>query len=107
MAYITVSNATVTRTFWNGKGAAIEERYTRRDGEAGVQRYSAFFENEHGLSEGDEGRFNGQLGAKVDEWTDKDGNVRHSVNLTINSTSFTPSENGSADAFGSDEDAPF
>lgn len=101
MAIINIRNAEVTRTFFNGKGAGLKETFKLRDGGEGVKYYSAFFEEEHGLSEGDVGNFSGLLGTKVSEYTDKQGETRQGVDITLNSTRYEQGENQAA--AGSDE----
>lgn len=103
MAFINVKNAEVTRTFWNGQGAGLKETFKKKDGTEGAAYYSAFFDEEHGLSEGDRGNFSGLLGAKVSEY-EKDGETRHGVDITLNSTRFEAVDGGSA---SDDSDAPF
>ena len=61
MAFITVTGE-VTRTFWNGQGAGIKESWTTNDGDERAAYYSAFFDEPHGLEEGDAGKFSGRLG---------------------------------------------
>ena len=100
---IIVVQAEVTRTFYNGKGAGLKETFKLRDGSEGAKYYSAFFEEEHGLSEGDRGKFSGLLGTKVSEY-EKDGETRHGVDVTLNSTRFERDDSaGSAD----DDSEPF
>ena len=97
MAFINVTGE-VTRTFWNGQGAGIKESWTTNEGEERAAYYSAFFEEPHGLEEGDAGKFSGRLGVKPNTY-EKNGETKHGVDVTINATRFTP-----ADA---DDEAPF
>jgi single-stranded DNA-binding protein len=48
-------------------------------------RYTVWFKEDHGLSEGDTVSVSGFLGAKVSDWTDREGNERHTVELSVNS----------------------
>lgn len=102
MAIINIRNAEVTRTFYNGKGAGLKETFKLRDGSDGARYYSAFFDEEHGLSEGDRGNFSGLLGTKVSTY-EKDGETKYGVDVTLNSARFEAGDGGSA----SDDDAPF
>jgi len=81
MAFVTVKGE-VTRTFFNGKGAEVTEKW-QIDGKDFTKRWSAFFENEHGLAEGAQVQVNGIHGDKVDQW-EKEGEVRHTIKRTIN-----------------------
>ena len=83
MAFSTIQG-TVTRTFFNGKGAEVTEIFQKRDGTEGKTRWAAWFDAEHGLSEGDVVEVSGLHGDQVDEWTDKEGGKRHSVKRSIN-----------------------
>ena len=102
MAIINIRNAEVTRTFYNGKGAGLKETFKLRDGGDGARYYSAFFDEEHGLSEGDRGNFSGLLGTKVSSY-EKDGETKYGVDVTLNSARFEAGDGGSAP----DDDAPF
>lgn len=102
MAIINIRNAEVTRTFYNGKGAGLKETFKLRDGSEGARYYSAFFDEEHGLSEGDRGNFSGLLGTKVSTY-EKDGETKYGVDVTLNSARFEAGDGGST----SDDEAPF
>jgi len=81
MAFSNVTGK-VGRTFFEGKGAEIVESWTS-NGETYTKRWSAFFEQPHGLVEGADVTVSGIHGDKVDSW-DKDGETRHSVKRTLN-----------------------
>jgi len=83
MAYVTVKGS-VTRTFFEGRGAEVTEKFKRRDGSDGSTRWSIFFDEPHGLSEGDVVEVSGMHGDKVDEWQNRDGETVHSVKRTLN-----------------------
>jgi len=83
MAFTEVTG-TVTRTFYNGKGAEVTETFQKNDGSEGKSRYSLWFREPHNLNEGDSGKWRGALSVKVDEWTDKEGQTRHSAKVSLN-----------------------
>jgi hypothetical protein len=86
MAYA-ILNGEVVGTFYNGKGARIKESFTKRDGTEGAQYFSAFFEEPHGLNEGDSGVFKGTFSASINEYADKQtGEPRYSAQVTLNNT---------------------
>lgn len=91
MAYTVVSNAIVDRTFHGGLGVAFHEEFTKRDGTTGKMYFSGFSEQPHGLSEGDRGTFKGVLSVKAREY-EKDGEIRTSVDVTLNNLKFEPAE---------------
>ena len=83
MAFTEVTG-TVTRTFYNGKGAEVTETFQKNDGSEGKSRYSLWFKEPHGLSEGDSGKWRGALSVKVDEWKDQQDETRHSAKVSLN-----------------------
>lgn len=84
MAFINIEG-TISRVFYNGKGAEVTESFKKRDGSEGTKRYTLWFKEPHNLSEGSTGKFSGLLGVEVDEWTDKENNVRHTAKVSVNS----------------------
>lgn len=83
MAFATVEGS-ITRTFFNGKGAEVTETFKKQDGSEGKSRYSLWFKEPHNLSEGDAGKWSGALSVKVEPWTDRDGNERQSAKVSLN-----------------------
>lgn len=82
---ITNVRGTVSRVFFDGKGAEVSESREVR-GETYTTRWAAFFEQPHGLREGEAVEVSGLHGDKIDEWQDKtDPNVtRRAVKRTLN-----------------------
>lgn len=76
---------TVSRTFFDGKGAEVTEVFTKRDGTEGKTRWSAFFEEPHGLREGDTVEVSGLHGDKIEEF-ESGGEIRRVVKRTLNKT---------------------
>lgn len=101
MAYTTVTGK-ITRTFYNGKGAEIAETFTA-GGKEITRKWAAWFEAEHGLTEGQEVEVSGLHGDEINEW-EKDGETRHSVKRSLNKArvkggnSGTPAEPWAASA---------
>ena len=83
MAFINIEG-TISRVFYNGKGAEVTESFKKRDGSEGTKRYTLWFQQEHGLAEGSTGKFSGLLGVEVDEWQDKEGQTRHTAKVSVN-----------------------
>lgn len=92
---ITHVTGTVTRVFYNGKGAEVTEQFEIR-GETIKKRWTAWFETEHGLTENQEVTVSGMHSDVVDEWTDKESNVRHSVKRSLNKARIKSGEAASA-----------
>ena len=92
MAFVTVTG-TIGRTFYEGKGAEVVESWEQR-GEKFSKRWSAFFDEAHGLEVGAEVTVTGVHSDKVDSY-EKEGETRTVVKRTINKakvkgTSSTP-----------------
>lgn len=81
MATTTVEGK-VERVFYEGKGAEVVETFTVQ-GKEQSKRWSAFFDQPHGLPVGSTVKVSGLHGDKVDEW-EKDGEKRHTVKRTLN-----------------------
>lgn len=82
MALVNIKDATVTRVNRSGFGVQVKEADR---GEFKGNRFMVWFKEPHGLTEGDTVSLSGFLGAKVSEWTDREENVRHTVELSVNS----------------------
>lgn len=86
MALVNIKDATVTRVNRSGYGVQVKEADRQVSGKSVYgDRYTIWFKEYSGLSEGDTVSVSGFLGAKVSEWTDKEGNLRHTVELSVNS----------------------
>lgn len=116
MAIVQLKDVLVTRVNKSGHGLQVTEESVSK-GQTFKTRYTVWFKEASGLSEGSVVSLSGFLGARVDEWTDKEGAVRHTVELSVNSprisggtdTSPTPSQGDSWDGntIGYDSDSPF
>ena len=84
MAEVRIEDGKITRVFHEGRGAEVTESWLSRSGEPVSQRWAAWFEAPHGLSEGDTVTVVGRAGVKVEEWKDKQEQVRHSAKLSVN-----------------------
>jgi hypothetical protein len=81
MAFVTVKG-TINRVFYQGKGAEVVEKFNVKGRD--VSKYwSAWFENPHGLSEGDQVEVSGLHGDELNEY-EKDGETRRNVKRSIN-----------------------
>lgn len=85
MAIVNLKQVEVSRVNSRGHGVQVVEKWESK-GKTGQTRFTVWFDSEHGLSVGDKIDVSGFLGAKVGEpWTDRDGNQRTSVELSLNS----------------------
>jgi len=85
MAIVQLKDVVVSRVNRTGHGVKVLEE--SRTGDKTYKTYfSVWFKEPHGLSEGDKVSLSGFLGAKIgDPWTDREGNERTSVELSVNS----------------------
>jgi hypothetical protein len=80
---ITNIRGTVNRVFYNGKGAEVVETFTA-GGKEISKRWACWFQEPHGLGEGEVVEVSGLHSDEVDEWTDKEQQTRHSVKRSLN-----------------------
>jgi len=116
MAIVNIKG-TVTRVFFHGKGAEVTESFKKRDGSEGTTRWSCWFDDEHLLLEGAHVSVSGLHGDSVDDWTDKQGQVRHSVKRSVNNAQVVSPSNAQVTETGNaqtdspvsfaDSDVPF
>jgi hypothetical protein len=81
MAFVTVTGK-VSRVFYQGKGAEVTESFQVR-GETKQKRWTAWFDTEHGLVEGDDVELSGLHGDELNSW-EKDGETKYSVKRSLN-----------------------
>ena len=85
MAIVSLKQVEVVHVNQKGHGVKVVEKW-EKNGKSGQTRFTVWFDSEHGLSVGDRIDVSGLLGAKIGEpWTDRDGNQRQSVELSVNS----------------------
>lgn len=119
MASITVTG-TVSRIFYDNKGADIVEYFPKKDGSTGEKKFKAWFDAPQSFVVGDAVTVTGLHSAVIEDWTDKDGNPKldHSgkqgrsvvvsingARATIESPDFNAAVTATAPAVG--DDAPF
>lgn len=116
MSIVNLKNVKVYATF--SKGFRVVEESTGKDGQTYKQRWTVWADAmESGkIREGDIVSVSGFLGAKVNDWEDKDHVQRHSVELSINSPRIeaateTPAVESAADVWNApaanDMETPF
>ncbi len=85
MAIVSLKQVEVARVNQKGHGVQVVEKW-EQGGKERSTRFTVWFDAEHGLAVGDKIDVSGFLGAKVGEpWTDRDGQQRTSVELSVNS----------------------
>lgn len=93
MAIVNLSKVKVVGLF--SRGFRVVEESTGKDGKTYTQRFTVWSDG-IGVAEGDVISLSGFLSAKVSEWTDKDQQVRHSVELSLNSPRLSTGDDSSA-----------
>jgi hypothetical protein len=81
MSIVHLKDVTVTGIF--SKGFRVTETSKSKDGREFTQRWTVWSDDLR-MSEGDVLSLSGVMSAKVNDWTDKEGQLRHSVELAIN-----------------------
>jgi hypothetical protein len=79
MATLIVKGA-IKRIFFNGKGVAIEERYTAKGNETKTRTYTAWFAEAPDLNIGNIVTLSGRHGAVIEAWTNQDGTPKLDFN---------------------------
>jgi hypothetical protein len=112
MAKITLEDVTVTRLNSKGFGVQVKEPDRQANGQTYKgDKFTLWFTEPSGLTEGDTLSVSGFLAAKVGKpWTDRDGNERTSVELSVNSPKLDgfPAKTVATDSWGADDsEEPF
>jgi hypothetical protein len=85
MALVNLKDVTVVGLNRSGHGVKVEESSTS-NGKTYKTRWTVWFKEHSGLVEGDTVSVSGFLAARMGEpWTDREGNERRSVELSLNS----------------------
>lgn len=75
MAILEVTG-TVSRIFYDNKGADIVEYFPKKDGSTGEKKFKAWFEEPQSFVVGDSVIVKGLHSVVIEDWTDKDGNPK-------------------------------
>lgn len=87
-------NGTVDRIFQDGRCVKVTES-TTKDGKTYTDRYTAWFEQSPGLTEGQHVNISGFLSVKQGKpWTDRDNNERTSIDVNVNRARVDGDQNG-------------
>jgi hypothetical protein len=91
MASIKVKG-TITRVFYEGKGIELTEAYTTKAGETINKRYTVWLKTPTTWDVGEELQVEGLYSAEIDNWTNKEGEAKQSIKVSINNPYITPSD---------------
>jgi hypothetical protein len=91
MASIKVKG-TISRVFYEGKGLEVSEQFTTKSGESITKRYTVWLKQPGLFDVGDEVSVEGLFSAEIDNWTNKEGEAKQSIKVSINNPSVTPAD---------------
>jgi hypothetical protein len=91
MASIKVKG-TISRVFYEGKGIELTEAYTTKAGETINKRYTVWLKTPTTFDIGDELQVEGLYSSDIDNWTNKEGEAKQSIKVSINNPYITPAD---------------
>jgi hypothetical protein len=91
MASIKVKG-TVSRVFYEGKGLEVSEQFQTKSGESITKRYTVWLKQAGTYDVGDELQVEGLYSAEIDNWTNKEGEAKQSIKVSINNPYITPAD---------------
>jgi hypothetical protein len=91
MASIKVKG-TISRVFYEGKGIELTEAYTTKAGETINKRYTVWLKTPTTFDIGDELQVEGLYSSEIDNWTNKEGEAKQSIKVSINNPYITPAD---------------
>lgn len=111
MAIVQLKQVEVVKVFGTGYGVQVAEKFTVKGAER-EKRFTVWFEEAHGLREGDRIDVSGFLNVAVEPWEDRDGKTRHSAKVSLNkprldrNEALTPTS-PAAEPWAADSEVPF
>jgi len=91
MASIKVKG-TITRVFYEGKGLEVSEQFQTKAGESITKRYTVWLRQAGQYDVGDEVSVEGLYSSEIDNWTNKEGESKQSIKVSINNPNITPAD---------------
>jgi hypothetical protein len=91
MASIKVKG-TVSRVFYEGKGLEVSEQFQTKSGESITKRFTVWLKQPGTYDIGDEVLVEGLYSAEIDNWTNKEGESKQSIKVSINNPNVTPAD---------------
>ena len=91
MASIKVKG-TVSRVFYEGKGLEVSEQFQTKAGESITKRYTVWLKQAGTYDVGDEIQVEGLYSAEIDNWSNKEGEPKSSIKVSINNPYITPGD---------------
>jgi hypothetical protein len=91
MASIKVKG-TISRVFYEGKGLEVVEAYETKSGETINKRYTVWLKQPGLFDVGDVVAVEGLYSSEIDNWTNKEGEAKQSIKVSINNPQVTPAD---------------
>jgi hypothetical protein len=91
MASIKVKG-TISRVFYEGKGLEVSEQFQTKAGESITKRYTVWLKQAGTYDVGDEVLVEGLYSAEIDNWTNKEGEAKQSIKVSINNPNVTAAD---------------
>jgi hypothetical protein len=91
MASIKVKG-TISRVFYEGKGLEVSEQFQTKAGESITKRYTVWLKQAGTYDVGDEVQVEGLYSAEIDNWTNKEGEAKQSIKVSINNPNVTAAD---------------
>ena len=89
MAIIKVKGS-ISRVFYEGKGIEVVESYETKTGDTINKRYTVWLKQPTTLEAGDTVQVEGLYSSEIDNWTNKEGEAKQSIKVSINNPYITP-----------------
>jgi hypothetical protein len=91
MAIIKVKGA-ISRVFYEGKGIELTESFQSKAGETINKRYTVWLAQPTTFEVGDTLQVEGLYSSEIDNWTNKEGEAKQSIKVSINNPKVVPAE---------------
>ena len=91
MAIIKVKGS-ISRVFYEGKGIEVVESFETKTGDTINKRYTVWLKQPTTLEAGDTVQVEGRYSAEIDNSTNKEGEAKQSIKVSINNPLVVPAE---------------
>ena len=105
MALIEVKGK-VTKLFWEDKGLEVTESFTTKAGQQRDRRYTVWLPKKSVFQVGDDVNVKGLYSAELDTYTDKNGETKNAIKVSINNPLVTYAD-GAVPGSPTHEELPF
>jgi hypothetical protein len=91
MAIIKVKGS-ISRVFYDGKGLEVVESFETKTGDTINKRYTVWLKAPITLDVGDTVQVEGLYSSEIDNWTNKEGEAKQTIKISINNPQVVPAE---------------